>query len=237
MISRSLQVPGSRLVGVDHQIGRALRRTSFGMNDHFSPVGNPAAAAPAQPGLLDLLDDPVMSAVSDQTPPCRPNGRAPARRLSAAVAHAVEVREDAIFCRPASRGSLRITAPLCGSVSAVGHARSRHDLAMSTKSPQRKAVIAALNRVERHTAWLDPLVSWPPSPCAASRGCWSMADAPRCQQLAIWRTWPHARSRSLSVVAVSVLDHDILDFVQASAPPRSHGADLCFAGLVSQTSA
>ena len=56
-ITWSLQVPGS--------LSSPLTRTYFGLsdclgtNDHFMPGGKARAAAPAQPGGLHLVDDPL----------------------------------------------------------------------------------------------------------------------------------------------------------------------------------
>jgi hypothetical protein len=61
MISRSLQVPGSGLVGIDDEkLGRS-GRGSLGMKDHFMPVGKACTAAPAQTGRLHFVDDLVLA--------------------------------------------------------------------------------------------------------------------------------------------------------------------------------
>ena len=116
-MSRSLQVPGSALVGVDHEIGRP----AVGLLGHERPfeAGREAgAAAPAQAGLLDLVDDRVAalvraaSLVSSQSP----RWRAPARRQSCC---AVEIGEDAVLVAqhrstPPRRASSSVVGPPSG---------------------------------------------------------------------------------------------------------------------------
>ena len=56
---------GLAFVGIDDQVVRPPS-DCFGMNDHFSPVGKPRAAAAAQAGRLHLVDDRIAPVLQDR---------------------------------------------------------------------------------------------------------------------------------------------------------------------------
>src|SRR5690606_11849591 len=85
---------GLALVGVDHEVDRAAVGL-LGHERHLEPGREAGAAAPAQPRLLDLLDDPV-AALGDQLLGAVPVA-APARAVEAPVVLAEQVGEDAVL--------------------------------------------------------------------------------------------------------------------------------------------
>src|SRR5262249_57828390 len=85
---------GLRLVGIDDEI----MRRPVGLLRHERPLeagGEAGAAAPAQAGGLDLVDDAIAALLEDRFGAIPSAARASARKPP--VVQAVEVREDAIL--------------------------------------------------------------------------------------------------------------------------------------------
>ena len=86
---------GLGLVGIDHEIMRAVVGLLLGHERPFQPGREAGAAAPALAGRLHLVDEPV-AALLDEALGAVP-GAARARAVEAPVVLAVEIEEDAVL--------------------------------------------------------------------------------------------------------------------------------------------
>ena len=94
MISRSLQVPGSELVGIHHQVARAPVRL-LGHERPFQPGREAGAAAAALTGGFHLVDDGVAAFFQDRLGAIP--GAARTRAFETPIVAAVEIFEDAVL--------------------------------------------------------------------------------------------------------------------------------------------